>query len=210
MRNRLVPFIFFLFLISQCAGAVEANLLYLFLGNCSFMRAGWNNWLGVSSHQPLEVSPGDKIKTNDRSYAELRLIDGGSINIKPESLITFSGSSVQIQYGEIWIHAVKQKTPFQIMTPKAICTILGTLVNVSVDPFGRTKIRTIDGIVSVRASDDPRKRQLVLQRGMMTTIADSKKTEEIPQKFNPVEASRDLGATKMDLPKKTLPFTIRK
>ncbi len=208
MKNKFAALILLLLLICQCAWAEKPNLLYLFLGNCSFMRAGWNNWLGVSSHQPLVVSPGDKIKTNDRSYAELRLSDGGSINIKPESSITFAGNSVQIKYGEIWVHAVKQKEAFQILTPKAICTILGTLVNVSVDPFGRTKIRTVEGIISVRANEDPRKRQLILQRGMMTTITDSKRTEEIPQKFNPEEAAKDLGATKMDLPKKLRPSSI--
>lgn len=206
--RRLVPLIFFMLLICNGAIAVEANLLYLFLGNCNFMRSGWNNWLGVSPHQPSLISPGDTIKTPDRSYAELRTSDGSSINIKPETLITYTGNSVQIQYGEIWVHAVKQKTAFQIMTPKATCTILGTLVNVSVDTYGRTKIRTVEGLVSVRGNEDVRKRQLILQKGMMTTITDAKKTEDAPQKFNAGEASKELGATKMELPKKTRSFSI--
>lgn len=200
-RTFLLLWVFLLLAPGLFAGG--ANLLYLFWGNCTFQRSGWNNWLGVSSFQPMPVGPGDSIKTNDKSYAELRLADGGSINVKPESHIVFSGNSVQVRIGEIWLHAAKQRSEFRIHTPKAVCTILGTVVNVSVDSYGKTRFRVLEGIVGVRAGDDPRKRQLVLQRGMMTTVSDSKKIEDTPRKFDPEEASKELGATKLDLPKKS-------
>jgi len=194
MKKIIISLLIYLLSAGVSFAAAEMNTLQLCWGNASFMRAGWNNWLNLSSKQPMVISPGDKIRVGEKSYAELTLSDESKICIKDNSLLVFSENSLMIQVGEVWLHLTRQKTGFKITTPVSSCTILGTVLNIFVDNFGKTRFRVIEGIASVRASEDTRKRQLVLQKGMMATIAEKMKTPDRPQNFDPAQARNEIGA----------------
>ncbi len=152
-------------------------------GRASLSRTGGSTWLALGP-EPVAVKVRDLLRTEGESRGELRFPDGSRFRLQPDTLLTVLPDGALLQVGEAWFSLRQQGKPFQVVTPTTICTVLGTTFDVAVDKFGRTQVRVFEGIVGVRARDDQRRRQIVLQRGMQTSVRDRGFTGEQTQKFD--------------------------
>ncbi|MBF0407909.1 MAG: FecR domain-containing protein [Candidatus Riflebacteria bacterium] len=162
----------------------EKYYFHLLDGRAALLRDGGSTWLELSA-EPIRVNFSEKIRTESTGKGEIRLPDGGVIRIKANSIVTFMQDSINLQVGEIWIDLKSQGRSFQVFTPLAVCRVLGTSFEVSVDRFGKTRTRVFRGMVAVRANQETR-RQIVLQKGMMASVVDRKNVPSVPQKFDPM------------------------
>jgi hypothetical protein len=175
------------------AQAPEALSFQVQRGRAALSRTGGSTWLTLGP-EPAAVKVRDLLRTEGESRGELRFPDGSRIRLHPDTLLTVLPDGALIQVGEAWFSLHQQGKPFQVVTPTTICTVLGTTFDVAVDKYGRTQVRVFEGIVGVRARDDQRRRQIVLQRGMWTNIRDRGFTGDQIQKF-------DAGALEDELQK---------
>ncbi len=160
------------------------NSLQLFRGRAAISRNGGTNWLELGP-EPIGVKVGYMVRTEGDSRAEIRMADGSIYRAKGDSVFTLMDWGITMQVGDLWLILPTRQSTFQVVSPTAICGVLGTNFDVRVDRFGQTQVRVFSGIVSTKAREDKRNRQLVLQRGMMAAISDKTKTPEKYQKLDP-------------------------
>ncbi|MFZ5952278.1 MAG: FecR domain-containing protein [Candidatus Rifleibacteriota bacterium] len=172
-------------------------------GRAVLSRTGGSTWLALQSTQPVEVRPGDLINVEGSGRGELFYPDGTIVRLKNNAMITIMRSGIQLKLGNVWLKVRRRSDMFKVFTPLGSCTVLGTSFDVNVDRYGHTDIRVFSGIVAVRAAEDQRNRQLVLQNGMLTKLTQKDKIAESPERFqsSTIEAaliseweSRDLPA----------------
>jgi hypothetical protein len=116
---------------------------------------------------------------------ELFFPDGSVVRIKNNAMITVMRSGIQLRLGYAWLKVRRRSDIFKVFTPLGSCAVLGTSFDVNVDRFGKSEVRVFSGIVAVRAAEDERNRQLVLQSGMRTTLSQNDRVAEKPAKFQP-------------------------
>lgn len=160
-------------------------------GRAVLSRTGGSTWLALQSYQPVEVRPGDLINVEGDGRGELFFPDGSIVRMKNNAMITLMRSGIQLKLGNVWLKIRRRSDMFKVFTPLGSCTVLGTSFDVNVDRYGRSDIRVFSGIVAVRAAEDERNRQLVLQTGMKTTLTSKDRIAEKPEKFqgSTIEAS---------------------
>ncbi|MBI3037875.1 FecR domain-containing protein [bacterium] len=171
--------------------AQEGVKFELLRGRAFLMRNGGANWLDLIPHKPEPIGFNDKIKTDNESRGELTFPDDSLFRVKSNSIVTLLNGGLQLQVGETWFNLQKQGRAFQVVTPTTVCGVLGTQFDVNVDKFGKTQVRVFDGIVSVRAQEASR-RQMVLQRGMMTKVNDRSHVDLQIQKFDPKQIEKQM------------------
>jgi len=169
---------------SAFGAAADEITFQLLRGRAALSRNGGGTWLDLGP-EPVVVKIQYMFRTEGETRAELKFPDGSLFRVKSNSRLTLLNDGIQLQVGESWFNLKKQGRTFQVVTPTTVCGVLGTTFDVNVDRFGRTQVRVFDGLVSVRAHGDRRKRQLVLQRGMMTSVQNRENTGEQIQKFDP-------------------------
>lgn len=183
-------------------------------GRAVLSRTGGSTWLALQTAQPVEVRPGDLINVEGDGRGELFYPDGSLVRIKNNAMITVMRSGIQMRLGNVWCKIRSRSDMFKVFTPMGSCTVLGTSFDVDVDRYGRSEIRVFSGIVAVRAAEDQRNRQLVLQAGMKTNLAQKDRIADSPDKFqaSTIEAklvgeweSRDLLSDPRESRIKTLP-----
>lgn len=165
------------------AAAAETMTFQLLRGRAALSRNGGSTWLDLGP-EPIAVRFQDMLRSEGDARAELKFPDGSLLRIKANTRLTLLKGGVQLQVGECWFNLKKQPTLFQVTTPTTLCGVLGTTFDVGADRFGRTQVRVFDGIVSVKAHGDARNRQLVLQRGMMTSLSDREHTGDQIRRFD--------------------------
>ncbi|MFZ2960840.1 MAG: FecR family protein [Candidatus Ozemobacteraceae bacterium] len=175
----------FLLLSGEVLGAAQENeiLFTLQRGSASLLRVTGGTWLNLGP-QPVAVKFQNSLRTDGESRGELKFPDGTVFRMRSSTVLTLLNGGAQLQVGEAWFQLSKQKKPFQVVTPTANCAVMGTTFDVNVDRFGKSIVRVYEGMVAVRANQDPRRRQIVLQRGMMTTVKDRTVTEDRLEKFD--------------------------
>ncbi|MBF0501677.1 MAG: FecR domain-containing protein [Candidatus Riflebacteria bacterium] len=166
-------------------GAAQENeiLFTLLRGRAALLRATGGTWLDLGP-QPIAVKFGNSLRTDAESRGELKFPDGSLFRLKSNTVLTILNGGAQLQVGETWFQLKKQMRAFQIVTPTAVCIVMGTTLDVNVDRFGKTLVRVFEGMVSVKANQDSRRRQVVLQKGMATTVKDRTVTENRIEKFD--------------------------
>ena len=185
MRMRWNLFLVFFLLGALFAASAEENTTFQLLrGRVSLSRNGGSTWLDLGP-EPINVSIQDMLRTEGETRGELHFPDGSLFRLKSNSVVTILADGLLIQVGESWLNLKKQGRTFQVITPTTVCGVLGTTFDVAVDKFGRTQVRVFEGLVSVKSCDDQRRRQLVLQRGMQTTVRNRGFTGDQIQKFDP-------------------------
>jgi|GEM_PF-1591396 len=185
--KRTILFIGILLIISAgSASALHENEItfQLLRGRAALSRTAGSNWLELGP-EPVVIKPSDMIQTEGESMGDLHFSDGSVFRIKSASKLTLLDGSLILQVGEAWFNLSRQVKAFKVETPTTVCSVLGTTFDVGVDKFGQTRVRVFDGIVSVKARDDQRHRQMVLQAGMMTTVKEKHFTSDQIQKFDP-------------------------
>ncbi|HEY9069039.1 MAG TPA: FecR domain-containing protein [Candidatus Ozemobacteraceae bacterium] len=187
------------------AAASEDIMFQLLRGRAALSRNGGGTWLELGP-EPVAVKVQDMLRTEGETRGEMRFPDGSLFRIKSNSRVTLVNDGIQLQVGESWFNLKKQGRTFQVVTPTTVCGVLGTTFDVNVDRFGQTRVRVFEGLVSVKAHEDRRKRQLVLQKGMMASIRDRAQTAEQFQKFDAAgEDARIQGEWKNLTPQKLGP-----
>lgn len=177
--------------------------LHLVQGRVALSRTGGGTWLELG-HQPLSLRTGDMVRTDSSSLGEIRLDDGSLFRLKANSVLTLVPEGIRLQTGDVWISLTGRWQNFSVITPTAECRVLGTVFDVNADRFGHTRVRVFRGIVAVRGVEDKRRTQLVLQRGMTTTVKTSDSIDETPGRFNPATVEAQL---KSDWERRLLPPT---
>lgn len=172
--------------------AEESITFQLLRGRAALSRNGGSTWLDLGP-EPINVKVQDMLRTEGETRGELRFPDGSLFRVKSNSQVTLLTDGLQMQVGESWFNLKKQGRAFQVITPTTVCGVLGTTFDVAVDRYGRTQVRVFEGLVSVKARDDQRRRQLVLQRGMQTSIRERGITGDQTQKFDARALETDLN-----------------
>ena len=191
MRIRIAVLLVLGLLLTGTLVAKEAISFQLLRGRAALSRNGGTNWLDLGP-EPVEVTIQDMLRTEGETRGELKFPDGSLFRLKSNTTLTLVSGGVKLKVGETWFNLRKQGRRFQVVTPTTVCGVLGTTFDVNVDRFGHTKVRVFRGIVSVRAQMDQRRRQLVLQRGMMTSVRDKSATADKPERFNPQKVERTM------------------
>jgi hypothetical protein len=185
MRKQLVAIFIIatILLIPVTARAQHAKFIFSMIKDRAVLsRSGGSTWLALGM-QPVEVKPGDLLKVEGEGRGELRYPDGTIVRLSSGASITILRSGVQLQKGYIWLKVRRRADMFKVFSPLGSCSVLGTSFDVNVDRFGKTSVRVFSGIVAVRANDDSRNRQLVLQSGMRTVISEKTRIDDKPMKF---------------------------
>jgi hypothetical protein len=164
----------------------------LLRGQASLLRIIGGAWLGLGP-QPAAVAVMDKVRTAAESRSEIKLNDGSVIRLKANTTVTVLSDSLQVQVGECYLNLRPRQKPFRVITPAVVAEILGTQFDVRVDSFGKTRIRVFSGLVAVKANGDARNRQLVLQAGMLTEVAQRGNLEGTPRKFDVSKGMREVN-----------------
>jgi len=186
MRN-FMNFLAAVLLCLVCAGPANAQHdKYFFItltGRAVLSRTSGSTWLSLQQAQPVEVKPGDMINVEGDGRGELRFPDGSSVRMKNNAMITIMRYGINQRLGNVWLNVRRSSDIFKVVTPLGSCSVLGTSFDVDVDRYGKTKVRVFSGLVAVRAAEDSRNRQLVLQPGMHTTLSEKTKVADKPEKF---------------------------
>lgn len=117
------------------------------------------------------VLGGDRVRTYQRSRAELELLELDVIRMAPETVIDIvklyeetkqkiKETQISVQKGDIWANINKKKdnTKFGISAPVAVAAITGTVLRIGVDADSTTELRVYNGEVQI--TNAPEKKDL--------------------------------------------------
>lgn len=117
------------------------------------------NWINTKPATQLETN--DQLRTGDKSVAVIRFVDGSSLRVRENTLVTIFADkkerglikNTKIDVGKMRFDIEKQQDEdeFIITTPTAVATIRGTSGMVNVLEDGRTILTVESGVVDVRA-----------------------------------------------------------
>lgn len=174
-----------IFIITASLGFAQHNKynFYLFTGRAVLSRTQGSSWLALQPGQPMELHPGDLVNVEGDGKGEIIFPDGTSVRMKNGAMVALARYGINLRFGYVWLNVKRSADVFKVTTPYGSCSVLGTSFDVDVDKYGKTRVRVFQGIVAVRASDDKRNKQLVLQSGMHTLVSDSSKVADKPEKF---------------------------
>ena len=136
-------------------------------GNVSLVRGQASP---VLLHKHDTVEAGDEILTDHKSSATIRMPDGSTVRIYPDShvvLRTETGSwkeFLHVFLGTVRVQIEKlsgRPNPKSMTTPTAIIAVRGTIFSVSVDQTGDTQVGVGEGLVSVASLLQPQNEVLL-------------------------------------------------
>jgi len=121
------------------------------------------------------VLGGDRVRTYQRSRAELELLELDIIRMAPETIIDIvklyeetkhkiKETQISVQKGDIWANINKKKddTKFGISAPVAVAAITGTVLRMGVSSDSTTELRVYRGEVQI--TNAPEKTDLTPKR----------------------------------------------
>jgi ferric-dicitrate binding protein FerR (iron transport regulator) len=118
----------------------------------------------VLLHKNDTVQAGDEILTDHKSSATVRMPDGSTVRIYPDSHIVFRTETgnwkefLHVLLGNVRVQIEKlsgRPNPKTLTTPTAIVAVRGTIFAVSVDKTGDTEVGVEEGLVSVAGQVQP-------------------------------------------------------
>ena len=185
MKNKhfIIALLLFVFAASAAYAQHDKYFFYLFGGRAVLSRTQGSTWLSLQPGQPMELHPGDLINVEGEGKGEITFPDGTSVRMKNNAMVALSRYGINLRFGYVWLNVRRSSDMFKVTTPFGSCSVLGTSFDVDVDKYGKARVRVFNGIVAVRASEDKRNKQLVLQAGMHTLLAESSKVADKPEKF---------------------------
>lgn len=169
-------------------------------------RTSGASWLSLKPGQPVSISENDMLRVEGSGRGVVNYPDGSRVKMSQNAEVTVYRDAVELQVGNIWLRIRQRNDVFRVFTPMASCSVLGTSFDVNTNRFGHTTVRVFSGLVAVRANNDQRNRQLVLQQGMQTTVSDSSKVADTPGRF---QASTVAQTLESQWSVRVLPSTIR-
>lgn len=186
MKKRTGILLMTVFLLIACQAQAQHDRYYFrtLEGRAVLSRTGGSTWLALSQVQPVEVKPGDMVNVEGNGRGELLFPDGSVARLKNNAMVTLQRYGLNLRHGYVWLTVRRSGDIFKVVSPLGSCSVLGTSFDVDVDRYGKTQVRVFAGIVAVRAEADARNRQLVLQPGMRTLLADKTKVADRPDRFS--------------------------
>ena len=136
------------------------------------------------------VAIGDRISTLGDSTASVMMGDSAVIRMCNRASMRFANqtdigpSTLQLDRGEIKASAASRPSdnPFEIHTPAAIATLLGTAVHVSVNPeSGETVVTALDHRIHVKSTDASLAGAIELMPGDQVVVAVGEKPGMVRQ-----------------------------
>ena len=127
----------------------------------------------VLLHQHDQVHSGDSIVTDANSSATIRLPDGSSLRIFPNSHIEMRSEAgswkefLHVLFGNVRVQIERlsgRPNPKAVTTPTAIIAVRGTIFAVEVEQNGDTKVGLEKGLVAVTSALHP-DQEVVLKPG---------------------------------------------
>ena len=182
-NSLIITVILFVFAVTAAYAQHDKYFFYLFGGRAVLSRTQGSTWLSLQPGQPMELHPGDIINVEGEGKGEITFPDGTSVRMKNNAMVTLSRYGINLRFGYVWLNVRRSADMFKVTTPFGTCSVLGTSFDVDVDKYGKARVRVFNGIVAVRASEDKRNKQIVLQAGMHTLLAESSKVADKPEKF---------------------------
>ena len=182
-KHFIIAIILFVFAASAVYAQHDKYFFYLFDGRAVLSRTQGSTWLTLQPGQPIEVHPENIINVEGGGKGEIVFPDGTSVRMKNNAMVTLSRYGINLRFGYVWLNVRRSADMFKVTTPFGTCSVLGTSFDVDVDKYGKARVRVFSGIVAVRASEDKRNKQLVLQSGMHTLLSNSSKVSDKPEKF---------------------------
>lgn len=143
----------------------------------------------VLLHAGETVKAGDEILTDNKSSATIRMPDGSTVQIYPNShivLCTETGSwreFLHVFLGTVRVQIEKisgRPNPKTLTTPTAIIAVRGTIFSVLVDRNGDTQVGVGEGLVSVANQLQP-KNEVLLKPGQMCWMRRGQQRPTQPQ-----------------------------
>lgn len=104
------------------------------------------------------VLPGDELATGEDSEALIRMPDGSTVRVFPDSRLIFNEQSADVRewlhlwLGSIKVHILKltgRPNPHKMSTPSAVIAVRGTTFSVFVDETSATLVAVDEGVVAV-------------------------------------------------------------
>ena len=147
------------------AGSTRQASVTSITGKVEWLKAGSSEWNAAQVNQKLES--GDKVKTGEASEATLTLDEGSQIQLMPgtefsvQSLTKASDEQMETVLAVLKGKVRSQVTPlkpgstFEIETPILVASVLGTTLNVGVNPDGSISVTDEDGNVVASGSGEP-------------------------------------------------------
>jgi hypothetical protein len=145
----------FLCLSAAYAQTGSAASVVSLTGQVSILRDNYPKALNIGD----SVQPKQIIVTGPNGWAELRVADGSTIQVFPNSTFTFRQDPSNLKHlleltiGWVKIHIQKfgnQPNPNDVYTPTAVISVRGTTFDVKVEDDTETFVSVDEGIVDVR------------------------------------------------------------
>ncbi|MFH0731695.1 MAG: FecR family protein [Candidatus Omnitrophota bacterium] len=161
------------------------------------------------AEEDMFLSPGDKIKTADNSYAELAFDEDADNVLRLDSnalatIILEEGEKIELSEGEAFttLDNLPQGSSFEIRTPTTVAGVLGTSWTTKVSDEG-TDVESLDGDVYVKGFNQdgsPMPDKTVVSSGYSTRIQKFQRPL-MPQRFSDVRRQK-LQMMKRDVVKR--------
>ncbi|MEE9240269.1 MAG: FecR family protein, partial [bacterium] len=141
-----------------------------FQGDITITRDGRKKSIKLTGAEPVLFR--DLDETDFGARLELQLDDGSNLIIDEDTALKIDemiydpktnrrSVSLRLTVGKIRVKVSKNNTPgskFQIITPTTVTGVRGTEFTVSVDEWGKTRVITLEGAVTVRPVDKRERR----------------------------------------------------
>jgi hypothetical protein len=138
---------------------IAATVLYV-MGFVYFQQNATGNWVLLTTRPYPSLSPGDMIRTESLSKAEIQFANGNVVRLAENSRLKIQEAVLDSQQrqkttlsllaGKVWNQVVGQLTGgssyYKVQTPIAVAAVKGTIFDVSFG-FEKTEIRVFQGIV---------------------------------------------------------------
>jgi hypothetical protein len=126
-------------------------------GNVSFIKDASGYTFALLDK--TELKPGYKIKTGIDGYAKIRVPDGSTFEVFPNSEVVYTKTDSIQDLVNVWLGRIKVMiqhlpgvpNPNNVVTPTALISVRGTIFDVEVEDMeGTTVVSVDDGMVDVK------------------------------------------------------------
>lgn len=166
MKKRTSLIVFFSLICIIAAGSKEKKGIVTYTdGTVKKKTIEVTNWIDAPIN--TDIISGDKVRTYNKSRAEIDLSDLDIIRLAPKTVIdilklyeeTMDKSiktEIKLNQGEIWasIHEVEMDTEFDISAPVAAAAITGTVLRMKVNEDTTTQLKVYKGEVKITTAPE--------------------------------------------------------
>lgn len=159
-------------------------------------------------HKHDTVQAGDEILTDHKSSATIRMPDGSTVRIFPDSHIVLRNETgnwmefLHVLLGNVRVQIEKlsgRPNPKTVTTPTAIVAVRGTIFAVGVNPAGETQVGVEKGLVSVANQLHPEDAVMV-KPGQSCWVRRGQRPTQPQMMQQPMPGMRGPGLSGMGMP----------